>query len=297
MAVKGDAVSLTRYRIEQGEWGAALDNSLEIVLGHSGFELVALASVLAAWLVWSGPARRFAVFVPLGAWFWLLSPYWETFIQRNLTGPSHWRALWALPVPALMGLLFTAPFALLKQRSPPVGPIALYVSMLVALFVVVPERTTIQAASGFPGRVWLGTPQLKVDDIHYEAALRLSRIVPQGSIVLAPERVSRWIATIHYHPYPLVARYLYLGPASHQLGIEEVTRRRELTRFVEGARGGEDALAQFRQGLEDYAVRGVCLAIAASDDARTVLREAGFVPRLGGKLYEIWARRTPIPET
>jgi hypothetical protein len=198
--------------------------------------------------------------------------------------------LWILPVPALAGLALTFPFAP-SVRMPAAAASMAFVALLLAVGFGASSHTTFGSPSDLMRNATIGTPRLKVEPIGYAAAARLNRHVPAGAIVLAPERVSLWVPTFHQRAHPLSVRTLYLQVARRHLGADEVRRRRELTLFVQGWRSDSLNADAFRNGLEQYAVSGVCLESKNAEGARPVLVSLGFELREALAACEIWVRK------
>jgi hypothetical protein len=103
--------------------------------------------------------------------------------------------------------------------------------------------------------------------------------------------VNAWIPTFHHHASPLEARTQYLKRRRHHLGEEEVEIRHWMTSYVAGAVTEDAAASRFREGLERFDVRGVCLRNSGrAGEARSILRAAGFQRTLQGVSYELWVR-------
>ena len=84
----------------------------------------------------------------------------------------------------------------------------------------------------------VGAPSLKVPLPQYRVAKVLSRLAGPHETVLAPEEISTWIPTFPGHPYPVVARELYLlgqlRVFSAWIDPQLITERLALLRFVNG---------------------------------------------------------------
>ena len=146
---------------------------------------------------------------------------------------------------------------------------------------------------------------------YFELSMQL-RGVPAGSMVVAPEKIARWVPVLHRHPFVASIREGYLRQIEIELGAEEVDRRMNMSEQVSahpprersilrtttpGARRRsrhEDPVGLFREGLSAYDVRGVCIHRTAQHYGPIVqsLRDAGFelkfdFDRLG---YQTWIR-------
>jgi hypothetical protein len=266
-------------------------SSLTSVLGWSHLRVFAIASVASAWAVCQrGIAQRFAIAVPLAVWVVLLNPYWAGWVVENVTGPSHWRSLWALPVPILMTLVLTAPLRLDGRKALYVAGRVGFVLAVAAFALWVPNSSTLTGTNG--SIVRLNGIGLKVAATPYYWAQAVNESVPAGSFVVAPPDISAWIPTFHHHAYPLTVRSMYLRPHRASLGAQNVRERRVMTTYAGGGARSKMAAQTFRAGLDRFDVKAVCLRISPHvAQPRAILRRAGFRQTLQGEGYEIWVRR------
>jgi len=280
--------------------GVQLAKALEVVTGGDALRVTTLAVVFGAWACWgTGLARRFAVIVPLAVWLIVLNPYATGWLMENLTGPTYWRNLWALPVPLLLALVLVAPLgwvdavrgsgteARLGRAAAWIGP-ALGLLLAVALAIGVPRYTALSPRNN----VELHFPSLKVEPVEYDWAKLLTHSVPPGSVVVAPLSITPWLATFHDRVQPLVVRPMYLDRHRSQLGTETANHRLLMTLFVAGKSKRSDAARWFADGLRVFDVRAVCLKRSkATPRARAILQRSGFRPYQHSEAYEIWIRR------
>jgi hypothetical protein len=268
--------------------GVRLEAALSEVLGDARLRRVAIACLLVAWAASPGAlARRFALVAPLAVALVLLHPSASAWVVANATGESYWRSLWALPVPILMALTLLAPLALgAGGRRRWRGPAA-WALGLAAFAVLVPARWGPSRENG----VRLGAPSLKVDPVAYAWAAELTESVPPGSRVAAPGEVGVWLPTFQKRAFPLLVRDLYLDPFRAQLGDPELNLRRWMTAIAGGELGGPEVAPIFREGLEQFGVRGVCLRIGpGAEPIRETLRSAGFQLHVQDRAHEIWVK-------
>jgi hypothetical protein len=266
--------------------GSRLERAFDLVLGDSRLRVASLAAAVGTWaLCGAGLARRFSVVVPLAIVLVVLNPYAAAWLGDNAIGPSYWRALWLLPLPALLGLSLAAPRELLGRR-PWVGRAAALAAL--ALFAaLVPSRQALSPGN----QVTLGWPRLKVHEAGFRFAQILTEQAPAGAVVVAPMPVAVWLPTLHDRVYPLVARDGYIRPFRDELGREDVALRLLMTRYVAGAAESADADRAFALGLQRYPVAAVFLRVGPRTGAsHAALGAAGFRRVLSTLGYELWVR-------
>jgi len=279
--------------------GASLSTALGLVMGD-GRLLGFCVLVLGCGWVFSRPgsmARRFAVvtsFVPLLV---MLNPYTSVWVRSSITGPDYWRALWTVPVPALIALVLASPLregasaaarsALRATRQGVRGHAtarwraALVVVVTAAFLWWVPAYSAI----GDGNKVLWHWPGLRVDAEGYELARRVNDAVPEGSYVVAPTIANRWIPTFEQHAHALRVRdYLTLP-------LREQDKRLWMVEFADGAVRTPERLAFFERGLTEFTVRGVCVRIDQDMGAiRRAMERHGFSRTSADADWEIWVR-------
>ncbi|HSQ00849.1 MAG TPA: hypothetical protein VL049_26790, partial [Candidatus Dormibacteraeota bacterium] len=266
--------------------GPALESALVVVLGDSRLLIFAVTALVTAWVFAPpGLGRRFAVGAPLIVLLGPLNPYVAARVIANVTGPAFWRTMWAVPVPILMTLMLASPFSL-EGRPRPATRRALWLALLAAFVLLIPQY------NGLSGQnfVRLGWPRLKVPDAEYRWAAVVNQSVPRGSHVLVPTEIGAWVVTFHHNAFPVTVR-TYLHAARGVLTFEEVLQRNAMQRFVDAPELIEATPQQFRDGLDRFAVRAVCLPSSPkAAAARSILEQANFWQTLRGEDYELWVR-------
>jgi hypothetical protein len=268
--------------------GVRLEQALREVLGDARLRRVAIACMLVAWAAaGTALARRFALVAPLAVAIVLLHPSASSWVVANATGESYWRSLWALPLPVLIALTLLAPLSLeAVWRRRWLAPAA-WVGLLGAFALLVPAKRGPSPENG----VRLGWPSLKVEPVAYAWAAELAASVPPGSVVAAPGEVGVWLATFPGRDFPLLVRDLYLEHQRAQLGDGELALRRWMTAIAGGEVSGPEPARIFRDGLERFQVRGVCLRVTpGAEPIREVLRAAAFRLHIQQRDHEIWVR-------
>jgi hypothetical protein len=309
LAMRGPVSQVVEVTAESYAPGAWLSDSLAKILGTHRFELVALAAIFLLFACARSDAlRRFAIFVPLGALLTVANPYLEEWVRASVTGPSHWRVVWAIPVPILLGLLIATPLsgdAIGWERRARAAVVA---ALLLAFALFVPRSTPLSRPGGilshqprpwtergrFPHHVRLGVPGPKVDPVAHRFATLLADAVPGEARVVAPEGVSLWLGTLHDAPSPVSDRFLYMKARRRLLGNEEVRRRNVLTLFAAHPMLQPGALRTFANGLRTYDVRAILIRPSPGDGPlRRLLRAEGFQLRNRSAILDLWVRPSP----
>lgn len=294
------AAWLARSSLEgsMGEWmsqpGQAsnaapmLQFALVTVLGDSRLLIFALVSLPVAWVVLPpGLGRRFAVVAPLAALLGVLNPYTAAWVTRNVVGPAYWRGMWALPVPILMALMLTSPLLLGGGSSRPAARCAAWLVLLAAFALLIPRYSGLSPENG----VELSWPKLKVPDAAYRWAVAVNESVPERSHVAVPSDIDPWIVTLHHHVFPLLVR-TYVRTWGKALTREDLGERDAMRRFLDNPELVEATPELFRDGLDRFQVRAVCMVNSPrAGAARTILKQDGFRPTLRRDDYELWVRR------
>ena len=296
------AIPVESPTLVSGTW---LSGSFSKILGTGYFEVAALGAMLLLVACARGDRlRRFAIVVPLGALLTLANPYLEEWVRSFVTGPSHWRSIWAIPFPILLGLLIASPLAAGRWRGRIAAP-ALYIAAL-SFVLLIPNSTPLSAPGPdeslrsrpwslrgrFPHHLRFGWPGPKVDPVAYEYALKLAKAAPAGMRVVAPEDVVLWLGTIHGAPVPVSDRALYMTVRTRQLGADEVKRRKRLVKYSAAPSLDPERLEVFWEGLRDYEVGAILIRpIPGDGPLRAILRDAGFELTQKGGLLDLWILR------
>jgi len=305
LTLKG-VMGTTADRVEAvTEDGSRLATALVTVLGHGKLKYFAIGSMLACWMLYrKGPVLRFASLVPAVILLVALNPYAEELVSRNLTGPSHWRAMWALPIPMLMALLLVAPLQFGQSRVARAGTAVAVFLAMVSFLLNIPRISALSTENN----THIETPRLKVSPDLYSTAESLCNHVAPGARVVTPQKVALLLPTFHHHPYPLVVRKPYLQAIEKRFGAEEIQLRLLMTEVVSGKDDVErsipespgfglraelaDAVPLFRDGLERFRIEAVCLSRFSEHyrSLQTALGWSDFVLKESLARYEIWVR-------
>lgn len=273
--------------------GISLRDALHETLGESRLLIFGVASILMAWACCPrGLAQRFAISVPLAVALVLLNPYGAEWVRANLTGPSYWRSMWAMPIPILMALVLTAALhwgARGWRRA--AGRLGCLVS-LAAFALAVPRFSALSESNhGVWAEMRIAWPELKVPQNSYRWAAAINASAGPGARVLAPPDVSPWIPTFHHHAYAVMVRSAYLEFQSRHLESGEPELRHAMARYVDGKSTRSFTTARFRSGLDRFDLKAVCLRNSTlAPETRATLKSAGFRRTLQGVSRELWVR-------
>ena len=263
--------------------------SEQSVLGQGPLALAILLVTVGGWVVARTPTQhRLLTVFPLG-FLALWSPYWAHWLAENLTHPwIYWRVFWILPVPALLGIVLTAPLEWIPKRlAPASATTAACLAVAAGVFWWGSSVHTLSPAND----VRLAPPSWKVPPAEISAACALTELVPAGARVVAPSEVETWIVTLRHHPFPLIVREHFVTQMSAYLGDEEIGRRIQLVRLVASAPAPPNGGTLLQEAIENYSLGGVCLTEGAlNPDIRDALREAGLRRGAQTQGFEIWSR-------
>jgi hypothetical protein len=238
-----------------------------------------------------GLGRRFAVVVPLAVLLGFLNPYTATWLSRNVTGPAFWRSMWALPLPIMMALMLTAPLHVGDGTSRPAVRRLIWVGLVVGFALLIPQYGGLSPENG----VRLAWPSLKVPEPAYQWAAAVNESAGPGSYVAVSSDIDPWIVTFPHHAHPLLVR-TYLRTWPNHIGRQDLIDRMDMRRFLDSPELVEATPQRFREILDRFEVRAVCMVSSAKGGAaRRVLGEAGFRLTLRREDYELWLRPDPGP--
>lgn len=287
LAQKSGMLERAPHLAERFAPGQQLGSSLAAVLGEATLLRVAVAALCVAWACWGrGLARRYAIALPLAVTLVLLTPWADALVRANVTGPSFWRALWALPLPILIALVIAAPLQWERAGAPRPAARVAAAALLLLFAVAVPRRYGFDAENN----ARLAWPGLRVPTPAFAWAERVNALAP-GERVVAPRSISIWIPTLPHPAYPLAVRS-YLSPLRELVGETAYRDRNVMTYLVGGTRTHPEAEAIFAQGLALYDVAAVCLRTGSgpAPALRAILQAEGYRRRAMGTQVEIWVR-------
>ena len=260
---------------------STLEDAVVQFLGRGGAPFAWLAALTGSWCLLADPARRrWILGCVLGFLLVFMNPLLDEFWAANLTGVHLlWRLFWTVPLPALLALVVTSSLALGRPAPSIMRAFAFAASLLLLIYVFWPPYSN----PSYGGSV-VGTPGLKVPLPAYRVAKVLSRLAGPHETVLAPEEISTWIPTFRGHPYPVVARQVYLlgqlRVFSAWIDPQLITERLALLRFVSGS-ARDPGRSLLVPSVDRLRIRAIAAPIGMRwlpELSRTLLGE-GFISR------------------
>ena len=243
---------------------------------------VALACVLAEGRV----AFRLFALIGLVLFGAFANPYLVKQVAGGITGSlTYERVLWLLPVPvgvgvAIVGVVGAAGRCFGRNAGVLAGGAALLTFYCVA---------TTQTVIGDANQAWFRFPPVVKAWPRAQAVARaLCEIAPLGAAVLAPEGVSRQLATLEHCGHPLMAGMRWMSAPR-----DEQRRRILLARALcEKGTIEPERNAQYASDLHFYHIAAVAMSPAAirSRPAKSMLRAAGFRKERVVDGYHLWVR-------
>jgi hypothetical protein len=211
----------------------------------------------------------------------VLNPWLE--VNLSEVSPSLvWRLYWSIPFPLLIGVLGIGlcrwgP----RVRGRSTGPAMILA--LAALFVSAPGPWTLSQTNLTDFRL----PGYKVPREYAVAALA-SALAGRRGLVLAPEAVSTWVATLHDHPRLIWVRWnqeLVLRRVADQA---EITLRKDLVRLVSGEVNEPSEIERLGQEIIRRQITTVVTAALPHDAElpRWLAQHGSEAHRSGG--YVVW---------
>jgi hypothetical protein len=247
-----------------GEFGAVDFTSAQAfhhVVGKGLFMAVGLAAILLApWLVRRGPTRVVVTAGSLAALV-VMAPGMPDVLNRLTgAGPILYRMAWVPAIPALVGVLATAPWRL--ERAPAPARIAVVVLVPAVVVVAILLGGKLLWTRGDTS-IYSG-PEWKYDQQPLEDARWIERTYDGSTPVLAPWPVMRGLALSTTEVHGVDPRSFYLQSldepaAQHQARIDLSQSMRN---------GNPKPQADFLEDLDRLDVEYVCL-----DDAKKRIRE------------------------
>jgi hypothetical protein len=277
----------TSRALERPDPWAFLGGNISTVFGRGRPLLFSLFVFLLAWFFFRpGLGRRLALAASGVFLLTVLNPFLVPLFSR-VEPFEFWRFFWAFPLPFLIAGIILSPFRLIARL--PGWAVAAASGSLLALFLLIGGSFVLRPTNG----VKMGPPSLKVD-AYYHVALELARSVPRSSLVLAPDPVNIWLATIQPHVYPLRVRGYEFQEIKVRYGFPEVWWREFMVSYVDGISHSPNDRDLFRQGLKRFRLSAVCLprGLAWRPEAAGLLRENGFVYSRTVRRHDIWMKST-----
>jgi hypothetical protein len=234
-------------------------------VGHA----VAFGAVLFGWLTVRDRVSRTALVVaPLLVFVAFLTPGAPRVLdQFGSAGSVLWRGAWIVPVPAVVGLVLTAPLTWGARRALAVG------APVVALAALLAFETPVVSADN--RGVWLGRPTSKVDRDARRVADHLVALSRPGEVIAAPGRDAAVIAILHAGYHPVNPRDAALSGPNRTPGFERQARLALTAAVTDGS--GADAAPKVARALDTLDVDTVCTRTGVEPTwVGTMLTGAGF---------------------
>lgn len=271
-------------------YASALPTLIDPVFGHdplaTGFRFSLL---LAGWaIVPAGPPRRLALgALALAVAFVAQQATSGALVRYLFAAHVSWRLWWAVPLPALVGVVAASIWASGEGRSRGLRW-ALYGVALALLVGPFSARWTVSdRARPHNPATRLAAPSLKVPPEEYALLRLLTSSTPGRPTVIAPEAVSAWLPTLHRHPYPLLSMRRLATSAAF---LADGTPRIALTRMLESRKPPSvEQERDFEWALHHYRVGAVILTQHRRwKGLRSRLVARGFTRGEQTESYEIW---------
>ena len=230
-------------------------------LGSRGRFVLALAVVLVGWLFVRDASLRLGLGVGALALTVLLSPVALGVFERLGVAPTAWRFVWMLPVALIAGLVIDAAG---RRR-------VLSLALIAAFAVLLPF------GSGGSGtkvtRNVLTRPAWDLDIAQRDAAERLVRLVDDGDLVAAPQRISLLVPTVSSTVYVASPRRNYTLRLGDTVGRR--FRAKDRLTITEALGGKDTAAGEIERIIEDLSIDAVC-ATSRKDELVEGLEGAGM---------------------
>jgi hypothetical protein len=206
------------------------------------------------------------------------------FSGKLFTGLS-WRMLWAVPVPALIGVGTATGIDLCSKRVARNPKFRVVVTLILL--------ASVAATFSFAGNTVVfrnfGWPRLKVDTSAFRVAQALVRCSKPTDLVLAPTRIAVPMAGLIAAPSLIGVRGHFLSRLSAQWGEEETQRRRRLFRMVAGKDVSAENIAWAQNEILTSPIRRIVLY--RNDDKTGPLKDllrSLDIPQAEIRGWEIW---------
>lgn len=281
----------SQFQVEPVSSAMTIGGAWYRTIGGGPVSAVCLFATLGAWCFFRNSlARRLAVVFPLATLVLLLNPYTAPFVASHVTGAlTYWRVLWILPIPVLLGVIMTAPFAVDRLRIPRAGKAAMSTAFVATFVLFAPDYYLFQQTQHtLPLRLF----GLKVP-AHYEVAERIANNVPARSLILAPTAITAWVATVHDYPYVVMSRPEYMVFQRSRIEAEEFDLRVKLTGYVSGSSRPPNAARLLDSGIQQLDLKAVCFQLEPmgwAQEIRDRLQGNGFRRLDVFSNYETWVR-------
>ncbi|MEO0426678.1 MAG: DUF6077 domain-containing protein [Pseudomonadota bacterium] len=251
---------------------------------YGGRMAVLMVTVLAGWMLLEGLARRFFLGVVLVVSLLVFNPFLAPAFAEYVTGNLNWRLMFVLPMPLLAGLMAAAA---LERVS---------LSRMIATFGLC---GLLMLASVAPPSIFHPSNRVFFKplglDVHYDVygdAATFAARLDAESVVLAPRRLSTWLATFEGPIRQIAVRDVYLQHYRHTRSAEDIGARLAAFDALGGALDDAETREVLRATFERFPITDVILLrnSATADLQTRVVEEAGFVATVEGEAHVMFSR-------
>ncbi|MGQ0433546.1 MAG: DUF6077 domain-containing protein [Microthrixaceae bacterium] len=254
--------------------------------------LIAIAA-FTSWITLQDRAARLTVaLAPLTLFGLYYAPSMLDAIDQIAgAGSILWRVAWIVPVPASVGLVLTAPFAVpgaWRDRA----LLSACLAIVVFDLMVIGSPTVLDADGGTQG-VHVGGPAWDIDENDRRAAARLLELTPAGGLIAAPELIGGAIAIQTTRVRAVNPRTSYTAAGDDVDGFL-AEERLLLSRAVAFGVGPNEA-GEVERSLDVLGVVTACVTktAARSEPLTTALSSRGFTPADADAHCTYWTRPDP----
>ena len=228
--------------------------------------------------------NRHLVYVSLYAFVLLvvvLNPaFWE-FYAKYVTGYINLRLMWAVPIPFMFTVLAGMAWQSLPRGWAMCIPVALVLGM------IAPGSILHQAA--------FGLAPIKVPQPAYDLAIEINARTPQNDVILAPEDISAWVATLEEDRPVVDGRWLYIPQRKRMLPPDDHAAREHLFNWTEGKEGADLTMEEAAVFMDHIGVRVVVTrdGTPAHETMQASSLAYGFAPVMEKGGFTVFQRRQP----
>ena len=250
---------------------------LQDVIGRGWLTSLLLCAILAAALLPGDLIKwRLRAGYVLALFFVVLSPFTGTLLASQAGAPISWRRYWMVPFYLLAGVATAALWASVRRKA-----LALSSIGVLCIGTLVADSNSLYPAFPYVYEAKAAAPERAV-------AATAVAATPPGGLILATERVARWVPTNRHAPRLIAVRRLYLWTLAKQFGQAEMRERMALLDYASGAPNGLQ-LPEVVEAITRRRIDTIVLARGAAerDGLATALTNLGY-RRQDVDGYDVW---------